>query len=309
MRVTLTLSFADGPNEVEPITSTFDCNNQVDPLLLHSHLTIEARQEARWTEFWHQLPKMNDLKPPGKLTFNLLEDFPGKYFDTTNTHALWWEILKTMMEAKWLLARARAYKGLEMPVADVAEDRNTRVAHLAKMQHFDLAVFRITKLEDLIVPLLYEGLGASFSFVDQGSDPQWESALRWEKLKGELKRRDTHVLKLMPDDEYNRLVKVSKQLRAQPIPKLLDYRHGIAHRVTPSVDYARLYTYREDRSGKPVYDKKTGKKTGTTYLMGATPTNPKYEFLKLYDIAVTSLSAYMEIFRELKTMPRFGLTI
>lgn len=308
MRVTLNLAFADTPTPIEPLSSTFECEGGFDPLWLQSYLTMEARQEARWAEFRRQLPKMNELKTPGELTLDLLEDFPGKYFDVTNTKEVWVEILNTIMQAEWLLARARAYKTLETPGADPLKDQDTWRAHFAKMRDFDLATFRITKLEDLFVALLCEGLGASFSFIDQERDPQWERNLTWEKLKKELKERNNPALKAMKDDEYDKLLKMPTQLFSQPIPKLVMYRDETAHRVTPSVDYPQLYTYREDRVGQPVYDKKTGKQTGKTFSILATPTKPKYEFLELYDIAVRSLALYIGVLRVLKAMPRFGLT-
>lgn len=306
MRITLTLSFAGGPAALEPLTATFPCPDDIDPCLLQTDLSIQLQKELGWADFRSKLPDVSHLQGSSKIRFTLDAIVSGEYHDRMNTREAWFEIVQTIYRVEDLLAGSRAYKQLEYPTDAPAEDAFVWRVHLVKMKSFNLAVFLLAKIEDLIFRLLFEGLSASFTFVNQ-SRQDWEYTLQSDKVRDEFKNRSANpVLKELPDPEFEKIKDIVDRLRAQPIPKFLQYRKCLTHRLTPSVDYVHFSAAPQSRLGKPVFDKTTGERKGYRMSLFATPRNPDYQFLDLYSLAVETLNHYAGLLRELKAIPRFA---
>lgn len=54
------------------------------------------------------------------------------------------------------------------------------------MWHFDMAVFRLAKVEDLLLRLLFEGTGAQFVPTERKN---WDRQLYWDRVRDALKDR------------------------------------------------------------------------------------------------------------------------
>ena len=80
------------------------------------------------------------------------EVFSSSYFDQVNAQTVWLEIQNTLINVRSLLAAARSYKALEPPHKDdFSKNGLLYNIHLDKMAQFDLAAFKLTKAEDLLL--------------------------------------------------------------------------------------------------------------------------------------------------------------
>src|SRR5437867_4276392 len=149
-----------------------------------------------------------------------------------------------MREVRVVVASARASKDMEPPRGDAVDLQDVAQLHLEKMWHFDMAVFRLAKVEDLLLRLLFEGTGAQFVPMERKN---WDRQLYWDRVRDALKNRaSVEKLASMEDAEYDRLLTLIREFRnPQFVQRFVEYRDRMAHRISPSVDYPELYTHLE----------------------------------------------------------------
>jgi hypothetical protein len=198
------------------------------------------------------------------------------------------------------------------------------------MERFNLAAFYLAKIEDLLVRLIFENVGASLVAIDF-SDPDWERQLTWKRLKEGLKKHPASVrnrswrvrlltwtkrklgqvagnphLEAMTEVEYRELTDILAQFRSpQFVQKFVSYRDRLAHRITPSVDYPEMYTYLEDRRGK-VHRNPAGEVKSVVWAIGGRPKAAEYSFLELFEFAVSTLRHWVSLLARLKSVARFS---
>jgi hypothetical protein len=302
------IAFADGtaPAQVWEDAIPLSERGQADgERNVANYLMLELRKEISWGDYYQALPDLTEFLGVPKQTFRGLD--LQTYFGRRNTLWVWFELSNVLLNAKVLLAQARAYKDLEPATPqNPAETKLLYDVHFLKMEKFDLAVFYLTKVEDLIIRLLFENLGASVVPLDM-SRPGWERRLTWEDFKDGLKRRkDNPDIAALTDEEDSVLKSLVAKMRSPHfVRQLVEYRNCIAHRFRPSVDYAELKTPLEDRVGRPLYDA-AGKEKGREWAIGTKPVKPDYEFTRLYDSARRTMEHYVDLLRGLKGTPRFG---
>lgn len=271
-------------------------------------LLAELRKELQWHAFHSELPAVDEFLGDVQQTFRSEDIYTGTYFDRQNTRWVWLEIGSTLLQIKFLLAHARAYKSLEPPRKnDLAKNNYLYNLHYNKMDKFNLAVFYLAKIEDLVFRLLFENLGALLIADVDITKAGWEKQVNWGKIKAALKDKTSNpALSQLSDSEYTTIRRIVAQFRhPSRIRQFLNYRHRITHRLRPSVDYPELYTYLEDRIGKPILDAE-GREKGRSWGIGGRPTKPEFKFNELYGLAVNALQHYIALLRELKAIPRFS---
>lgn len=294
-------------------------------------LALELRKEFLVGQYHDELPDLSALKAKVSQTFSLDDIATGAYFDRRNTRWVWFEIEKNLILVEFLLAEARAYKAVEPP-RDQSVERNNDLylVHSKKMERFNLATFYLAKIEDLVVRLVFENVGASLVPIDF-NDPDWERHLTWNRLKEGLKQHPANVqnrhwgvrfvtwakrklgrsagnphLEALTEREYRELTETLGQFRSpQFVQKFVGYRNRLAHRITPSVDYAEMYTYLEDRRGK-VHKNPAGAVKSVVWAIGGRPKGAEYSFLDLYAVAVSTLEHWVSLLAQLKSVPRFS---
>ncbi len=272
-------------------------------------LLAELRKELQWHAFHSELPAVDEFMGGVRQTFRAEDFITGAYFDRQNTHWVWFEIGNTLLEIKVLLAQAKAYKSLE-PVKSIDPAGNNYLynLHFLKMEKFNLAVFYLAKIEDLVFRLLFENLGASLVPVDI-NEPGWERALTWKNIRvglGRKARETNSAVAGLTDDEYRRLRRILARFRRPLfVRRFLEYRHRLTHRLKPSVDYAELSTHLENRVGRPLHDEE-GREKGRSWGIGGRPTEPEFRFNELYGLAVNALQHYIALLGKLKAIPRFS---
>jgi hypothetical protein len=275
-----------------------------NPELLLEYLVSEARKELSVNANWQKLPDFSDLVPTEvRHSFRLEDFFSGRYFNRMNTSWLWLEIGRTLLRTKALLAEAKSYRDLEKGhKGPVTENRALYSIHRRKLRAFDLAVYGLCKVEDLMLRLLFEALGASIPAGVDMSSPGWERSLTWENFKRSLKERRGEL----QDQEYKELRRLLAKFRSHSYERrLVGYRDRLTHRPTPSVDYPELSAPMEDRVGVRISDPEH-RRFGTQWTVrNPIPSKPDYTFDELYKWAVGTLSHHVELLRHLKDMPRF----
>ena len=270
------------------------------------YLSTEAQVESRWSEFLNRLPDPSGLCANNSTTITTALG-PGvlSYYDAANRGWIWLEICNLLSSARIYLARARAYKEFEPAYSGSAGKENEVLytIHLRKMDEFHLALKNIKKLEDMILRLIFEALGASLEGVDTSKD-EWERQLTLGKIRDGLKARDANVkLKNMPDDEYNELRSIRSAMSHgsnQNLARFWQYRHALEHRMPQSVDFVELYPALE---GRPEPMMKDGKVIGLHGFIGSTPINPEWRFDDLYTIAVAAYKHYLDLLERLNKLP------
>jgi len=272
------------------------------------YLSTDAQVETIRNEFLSKLPDPSTLcfSNSIRVTTRLGSDM-SSYYDATNRGWAWLEICNLLWGARICLARARGYKKVE-PAHTGRPGKENEVLytlHLRKMDEFHLAVNNIKKLEDMILRLIFEALGAALEGIDTSKD-EWERKLTLERIKDCLKQRDANEkLKNMPDDEYEELKNILRAMSHgsnQNLSKFWLYRHALEHRVPQSVDYVESYAAFESRP-KPLV--KDGKVIGMQGFIGAQPVNPDWKFEDLYDITVTVYKHYLTLIVRLSKLPIF----
>jgi len=245
------------------------------------------------------LPDADGLYKHGKQRFSAEKLFSSAFFDEMNLQNMWLEIENRMREVRFLLASAKGSKDLE-PQHDSNFDNNYVLYHLHfdKMAHFDLAAFRLAKVEDLVLRLLFEGTGAELVSMQRAD---WESKLIWDRVKDRLNdRASVERLQEIEDAEYDKLVKLIRGFRNPKFVQIfLDYRDRLAHRITPSVDYPELYINLEDRKWREVKDAQ-GHVVSRQRGFGGLRRRAEFQFADLYEPATKTYEHYLDSLRQLR---------
>jgi hypothetical protein len=295
---------ADASKDFTKTVEVRAVRSPVEPDLLAAYLSSEAKKELKVDDNRRMLASVPEFVRTGEsLTLQLADLFSDRYFDRMNTYWIWFEIQRTLLRTTALLAEARAYRDLEGDQEGrLAENRILYSIHRRKMKSFDLAVYGLCKVEDLLVRLLFEGLGARIPADLDTSTSGWERKLTWDNFKRALKESKGSP----PEKDYNEVRKVLAVFRSRDFERrLVAYRDRITHRLTPSVDYGELNAPIEARAGTPVSDA-SGQAAGTRWSIGGRTEAPDYAFDQLYDWAARTLRHYMEVLSQLKAAPRFS---
>ena len=276
-------------------------------------LSSELKVENTWLDYLQKLPDPRSVEVDVlKVRFDLTGG-AEPYYDRMNSGKAWFEAYNQLLAARNHLARARAYKALE-PEHPTNE---MHVLHERKMGEFHHAVRNIKKIEDMILRLVFEALGASLKDVDHKtgqpaeivdvSSDEWERKLTLDKVKPALKQREINArLKAMSEVEYQELRAIVSALNHRATKKLWDfwqYRHRLEHRMPQSVDYAYLYPMYEDRPKPVAQDQGRRVMVGS---IGSMPTKPERSFEELYEIAKSVYQYYVSLLERLDKLPTFS---
>jgi len=268
------------------------------------NLAVELEKGVVVSKYYNALPKVPRTLSRFASQPIHPERFAQDMQDIENVRAVWLEIGHTLLEAKFLLSEAHAYKDSEPPESAKDEKAQYRrhQAHFEKMYRLNLAVLDLVKVQDLIARLLFESFSGELIRVDRAKD-DWERDITFTAVKNGLKERlDSGKLGRHEHDTIVRAITPVSPARHEKIA--VDYRNEIAHRIRPSVDYVYLYAYLQDRNVKELRDA-TGKVTGWQYSVGERPTRPKYYFKELYPALVEHMKGIIGIVRRLKKIRRF----
>ena len=249
--------------------------------------------------FFDALPDPHGLYKAGSQRFSMEEIFSSFYFDRMNAQSVWREIQNTLISVRFLLAVARSYKELEPPhEEDFSKNGLLYNIHFDKMAQFDLAVFKLTKAEDLLLRLVFEATGAAFVSTEATN---WDRQLIWDRVKDRLKERVSNArLSSMEDAEYDNLLSLIREFRNPSfVQTLQSYRDRVAHRVSPSVDYPELYTTVEDRSWSKIRNPQ-GEIVGRTKGFAGARSIAEFQFHDLYEVAKKTFQHYLNLLRQLR---------
>ncbi len=136
----------------------------------------EIEKDIRYGAFYEQLPDPAQLQAQAKRSYTPEQWMSEERLFLQNTQEVWHEITNTLFTARYLLAQSRAYKDVELlMIKEGADHRGSEVlnVHLSKMNAFDGAVYRLAKIEDLFLLLLFVNLGNSLVDVNL-ENPDWE---------------------------------------------------------------------------------------------------------------------------------------
>jgi len=228
---------------------------------------------------------------------------PMAFIDIFNVPALWLEINNTFLGLRYMLSQAKAYKDLEPPNTSPLNDQLCVYLHFEKMYRFDLAVFELIKIQDLVVRLLQESFSGRLISVDYDEDG-WERDLTLSDAKKGLNAM-VKSGDLTDQDRQAILDALAKPSNSPYRKTVVTYRNALAHGIRPSVDYPELYTVTENRAGQVIKDA-SGKEIGRSYAIRAGKSKPDFLFNDLF----TAISAYMgdqaDMLRALKRIPRLS---
>jgi hypothetical protein len=249
--------------------------------------------------FLDPLPNPDGLYKVGSQRFSIEEVFSDSYFDRVNAQSVWLEIQRTLIHVRFLLATARSYKELEPPHEDEFSKNGLLYnIHSDKMTQFDLAVFKLAKVEDLVLRLVFEATGAAFASTGAIN---WERQLTWDRVKDGLKDRTGNArLSSMEDAEYEDLLRLIREFgNPSFVGTFRSYRDRVAHRITPSVDYPELYATVEDRTWKETRNPQ-GRIVARTKGFGGMRSNAEFQFHYLYEVAKKTFQHYLDRLRQLR---------
>jgi hypothetical protein len=201
-----------------------------------------------------------------------------------------------------LLAQSRAYQDIETEEAD--KDQRLLI-HLIKLQFFNSAAYRISKVEDLFFQLLFVNSGCSLIPSVDVHKADWGKEISRGAIHKGLKSRKSQLccgnfrktnpyLEALTDEEYRTIRSVFKKLgSAKSVRTIREYRNEIAHRGLPAVDYS-------DFSPAFRFPKKDGQRTS---LGVGGRAKVKYHFLELYEDAVAATKHLETHLRRIKAIP------
>jgi hypothetical protein len=274
------------------------------------YLLSVCAMESNWTRFRLDLPDVANFMREPTQSFRPEDLFSGVYEDRINTRQMWTEISHVLLRVRVLLSKSRAYHDQEFEplLRESPEERSLRWSlHLAKMEHFDLAVIVLRKVSELAARLVFERLGASLVKNLDRANPNWERDITWRNIKtGLADRVGNPDLATLPYPEYEAIRVICDDfLKAETGKRLWSYRNKVVHRISPSVDRADLHTHLEDREATPLVDGAGRNKVWTkTISMGRVAAD--YAFTDLYDDAVQALREYIAVLERLDAIPRFS---
>jgi hypothetical protein len=222
----------------------------------------------------------------------------------SNSQQVWHEISNTLLSAKFSLAQSRAYKEVELSMIEQGADADPLASgllniHFSKMSAFDGAVYRLAKIKDLFLLLLFVNLGNSMVKADLKSSG-WAEKIRWEAIeKGLLKRHPAGAsnpyLNQIPDAEYRSILAVFEKFKTQEVTDIVDYRNATTHRISPSVDYPGISALLNFIEGGSIQTHNFVRRFKVDH-----------QFLDLYQKATKVYSHYVQVLGELKAVPRFA---
>jgi hypothetical protein len=302
IHVLLRFESSDGrTRDYEKEISTPDHNSEKSTEYVAQRTFNELQKDLFQKRAFDALPDPHayGLYKHGKHTFPIEKVFSGAYFDEMNSQKVWLEIENRMLEVRSLLASAKGSKDLEPPHDDEFEGNQLLYnTHFDKMWHFDLAVFKLSKIEDLLLRLLFEGTGAEIVPMERKN---WDRKLVWDRVRDALKdRASNQKLATMQDAEFEQLLTLIREFRNPNfVQAFLEYRDRVAHRITPPVDYPELYSHLEDRTWDEVKDAR-GRVVVRQKGYAGLPTKAEFQFDDLYRIATKTFEHYLKQLRELR---------
>jgi hypothetical protein len=275
--------------------------------LMAAQTFCEIEKEILFADFHEQLadPSLLSVYENRSITFESVT--AGQMEADSNMQQVWCEITNTLIAARYLLAQSRGCKEVEVslpnprpgyPTSDVLN------MHISRMNAFDAAVYRLAKIEDLFLLLLFVSFGCSLAEVNM-DDEDWQKRVSWKSIREGLKRRNPAIvsnkyLNGLPDEDYKSILTVFNKFKNPlEVNEIVNYRHATTHRIPPAVDYHGFngvlkYVKPEDRSGKPVSGL-----LARTYKLD-------HEFLTLYAKAVKVYEHYVQVLKELKKVRQFA---
>ena len=268
---------------------------------LASELATELQVQMTYADLGTAIPE-----PPDLLTSNGRRVPFEEFVSRVATSGMWLEIQNTLLEFRFLLSLAMAFKNCEPPVSTDGEPQsvvNKRwFAHMEKMLRLDSAVSLLVKVQDLTVRLLFENFGADLIETDMTQDG-WERDLKLSEAKeGLQKRLDAGEL---AQPEFDAIIDALEQPRKSVHARLLiDYRNRATHRIRPSVDYPELFTHIQGR-GTPLINKQ-GDVVGKEIGLFERRSSAEFTSSELVTALIEYYGHICEMLRRLKTLPRFG---
>jgi hypothetical protein len=223
----------------------YDDRHDLDGEAYHSARTIDLiRSVAERDDY------LKDFPEPPVLSLMSPTSVPGDPLRTANirnVNELWFEIQNLLYGARVNFSSSRMLKKLEdqYSLKSHMGVNATFDLHLDKMERFNLGVFELSRIEDLIVRIVYEYFGQDFIEFDP-STPDWERKLTWNRMKDALNKREKpqqnpHPRVItMPETEYQELMRWIRQYRSKEVLELVNYRDRRTHRVVPTVDHPEL---------------------------------------------------------------------
>jgi len=213
-RVTVQIKFAvEGKptREFERETELPDLRDPGGDEFVARELFASLDNMARWGAYYEALPDVSRFIRPTKLSFDVRQLF-SDYDNRSNTVAMWFEIGRTLLRVKGLLARARAFHDLQSSsVEDARESEHEWHMHLRKMEKFDQAIMFLGKVSDLVARLVFERLGASMIPNLDLEHDEWERRVTLGVVRENFERREEndHLL-LLPEAEYQTIRQILK---------------------------------------------------------------------------------------------------
>jgi hypothetical protein len=207
----------------------------------------EIEKDIHFSDYYDELPDPTFLEKNISRSYTPAEWNGDEHRFQANSQQVWHEISNTLLSAKFSLAQSRGYKDVELSMieqgaaADLTEAAILNI-HLSKMSAFDGAVYRLAKIEDLFLQLLFVNLGNSLVEVDFQSK-HWQKKIDWDAIKAGLKQRhpkaiSNRYLNRLPDAEYDSILAVFRKFKnPKEVTDIVDYRNATSHRIPPSVDY------------------------------------------------------------------------
>lgn len=265
---------------------TIDCvdrpgfdGERYDSLYVINQVRVAAERHQFLKDFAIAPTLSNDAP-----TFLLDANDPLRAFHLENVNELWFEIENLLNGARLNFATSRMLKKLEDSTGtSTSIEENMRAElHLDKLERFNVAVFEMARIEDLVVRIVHEFFSGQLIEVDTSKDA-WEKRLTWDNMKDALNKKSDSGepsfpnAHLLSSEQYDALMKLIRGYRSQEVKKLTRYRDRRTHRVAPSVDHikfsADVKTVPKLDSGSPIQ------------LMAGQQSEPEYDFLQLYENA------------------------
>jgi hypothetical protein len=277
------------------------------PKLMAENIFAEIQKDLWLGAHFDMLENCEDLSEHPFRTYTFEQQISGEHLFLENTSEVWREITNDLLETRYLLAESRALKDVELSLINKGEPEvSNRVlsVHLNKMDAFDRAIYLLARIEDLLLLLLFVNLGNSLVETDL-TRSDWQKDVTWRPIKEGLKRRgkntyDNAYLNALSDEDYNKLIEVVRKFKGiNEVQEITNYRDKTTHRIHPSVDYhgfgAHLVFPRVMQQGQTV-----------RMMVPSSSKTTEFQFLDLYSNASKVFGHYVNLLRELKSIPRFA---
>lgn len=270
----------------------------------------EIQKELSFSTHYKKLADLADLLIHPPLSFGLEEQITGEYAFRVNTHEVWREITNTLLTARYLLAQSRAYKDVELLlIKEGAHIKSNEVmnVHLAKMNAFDGAIYRLAKIEDLFLLLLFVNLGNSLVETNTDSD-DWQKKITWNAVRDGLRKREPAVvsnryLNALSQEGFEKILAAFQQFKnPKEVFEITSYRDATTHRIAPNVDYEGFRASLVFPKG--IVELREKRVIKQSFLVPVSKVD--FEFLPLYKKAAKVFGHYVQVLRELKQITRFA---